>query len=74
MNEKISSSRFQEAIETVEALPKDDQALLIEILKQRFIAHRRKVIANDISEAREAYEQGNVHRGTVEDLMRDMEE
>lgn len=61
--------RFQEVIETVETLPPDDQALLVEIIRQRLIQHRRKELAAEIAEAREAYQRGEVHRGTVADLM-----
>jgi hypothetical protein len=40
MNEKMAFPRFQEVIETVEALPFGDQALLIEIVRQRLIQQR----------------------------------
>jgi hypothetical protein len=67
-----TSSRFQEVIETVEALPPDDQALLIEIIRQRLIQHRRAELAAEVTEARTAYRGGKVHRGTVADLMREL--
>ena len=35
MDEKASSSHFQQVIEAVETLPLDDQALLIDIVQQR---------------------------------------
>lgn len=69
MGKKRVSSRFQEVIETVEALPPDDQQLLIEIIRQRLIQHRRTELAADIAEARKAYREGQVRRGTVTDLM-----
>ena len=69
MSEKIASSRFQEVIETVEALPPGDQVLLIEIVHQRLIQQRRTELAADIAEARNAYQRGEVRRGTVADLM-----
>ena len=72
MSEKMASYRFQEVIETVEALPSDDQELLIEIIRQRLIQQRRAELAADIAEARSAYERGEVRRGTVADLMEEL--
>ncbi len=74
MSDTRVSSGFQEAIETVEALPPDDQALLIEIIRQRLIQHRRSELAAEIAEAREAYRRGEVRRGTVADLMKELTE
>lgn len=68
------SSRFQDVIETVEVLPPDDQALLVEIIRQRLIQYRRRELAAEIAEAREAYRRGEVHRGTVADLMEELSE
>lgn len=75
MNQMTSSSpRFQQAIETVEQLPVDDQALLIEIIRQRLVDQRRAEIAEEIREARVAYQQGKVRRGSVDDLMKELTE
>lgn len=72
MSKKINSSQFQEVIDVVEAIPKDDQSLLIDIIKQRLVEYRREVLAKEIDEAREAYHRGNVKRGTVDELMREL--
>jgi hypothetical protein len=74
MSEKMASYRFQEVIETVEALPPDDQELLIEIIRQRLIQQRRAELAADIAEARNAYQRGEVRRGTAADLMKELAE
>lgn len=74
MSKKSVVPRFQEVIETVEALPPDDQALLIEIIRQRLIQHRRAELAAEIAEARQAYQRGDVHHGTVADLMEEIAE
>ena len=63
------SSRFQQAIETVEQLPPDDQAMLIEIIRQRLVDQRGAKMAEEIAETRLAYQQGKVRRGTVADLI-----
>ncbi|MGB3217747.1 MAG: hypothetical protein WBD79_10115 [Anaerolineae bacterium] len=70
----IGSSVFQKAIEGVERLPVDDQLLLVDIVKRRLIQHRRAELTTVIAEAREAYRVGNVHRGTPEDLLKELEE
>ena len=72
MSGKAVSSRFQEVIETVEGLPPGDQALLIEIIRQRLVQQRRTELAADIAEARNAYQCGEVRRGTVADLMEEL--
>lgn len=74
MSETIASSRFQELIETIEALPVDDQESLIEIIRQRLIQRRRTELAAEVVEARNAYQRGEVRRGTVADLMEDLAE
>ena len=74
MSETIASSRFQELIETIEALPVDDQESLIEIIRQRLIQRRRAELAAEVVEARNAYQKGEVRRGSVADLMEDLAE
>ena len=72
MRNAIASSRFQDLIETIEALPLDDRELLIEIVRKRLIQERRAKLAAEIAEARDNYQRGAVHRGTVADLMEDL--
>jgi hypothetical protein len=67
------TSDFQKVIEDVEALPVGDQMLLIEIIRQRLIQQRRSAIVAEVAEARQAYQMGNVQRGTVEDLLRELD-
>jgi hypothetical protein len=66
-------SDFQRVIENVETLPLDDQMLLIEIIRQRLIQHRRSELISEVAEAREAYQTGNVQRGTVDDLLQELD-
>ena len=72
MSDKKLSSTFQEVIEAVETLLQDDQMLLIEIIRQRLIQHRRAELAEEIVEARNAYQRGDVQRVTVVDLVREL--
>ncbi|WP_369424617.1 hypothetical protein [Methanothrix sp.] len=66
--------RFDEVIEAVESLPPDDQEALIGIIRMRLIQRRRAELASEIAEAREDYRQGRVRRGTVSELMEDLED
>jgi len=73
MSKTITSCSFQELIEAIEALPADDQELLIEIIHKRLTQQRWTRLLDEISEALSAYDRGEVRRGTVEDLMRTLE-
>ena len=64
--------RFQKAIEPVEALPLDEQILLIGLIQHHLIQQRRNELAADIVEARDAYRRNQVRRGTVADLMEEL--
>jgi hypothetical protein len=70
---QVKSSDFQRVIEDVETLPVDDQMLLIEIIRQRLIQHRRSELVAEVAEARQAYQAGDVRRGTVEDLLKELD-
>ena len=61
-------------IETIEALPIDDQESLIGIIRQRLIQRRRAELVAEVVEARNDYQRGEVRRGTVADLMEDLAE
>lgn len=65
---------FQEALDIVESLPDDQQENLITIIRRRLIEHRREVLAERIREAREEYSRGEVRHGTVDDLMKEIDE
>lgn len=72
MGQQKVSSQFQEIIETVESLPFEDQFLLIDIIRQRLIQQRRAELVAEVAEARQAYQRGEVRRGTVADLMQEL--
>jgi hypothetical protein len=64
---------FQKALEIIESLPEEQRESLMEIVKHRLIEQRRDRLAQSIKEAREEYRQGKVRKGTVHDLMRDLD-
>ena len=65
-------SYFQDAIETVEKLPVDDQTLLIEIIRQRLLEQRRSEIAQNAQNTIKSVREGRARFGSVEDLRGDL--
>ncbi len=66
--------QFQDVLEAVETWPLKDQSLLIEIMQRRLAQKRRAELALEIKEARQDYQIGNVKRGSVADLMAELED
>jgi NADH:ubiquinone oxidoreductase subunit E len=65
---------FQEALEIVESLPDYQQDDLIDIIRRRRLDRRREALLENIKEAQAEYERGECRTGTVEDLMREIDE
>jgi hypothetical protein len=63
---------FQEVLDIVESLPEYQQEDLVDIIRRRLIEQRRDRLANSIREAREEYARGEVKKGTIDDLMKDL--
>jgi hypothetical protein len=66
------TSYFQDAIETVEKLPPDDQMLLVEIIRQRLSEQRRAEISRNAQATLKAVREKRAHFGSVEDLRRNL--
>jgi len=66
--------QFQDVLEAVETWSLKDQSLLIEIMQRRLAQKRRAELALEIKEARQDYQIGNVKRGSVADLMAELED
>lgn len=72
MNTTEKSLGFQELIDAVESLPLEDRSLLVEIVNKRIIEKRRAELVSEVMASRDAFRQGNVKRGSVDDLMKDL--
>jgi len=68
----MSTVTFKEALELIESLPEEERWSLIEIVRRRLVEKRRDEIAESVRQAREDFARGDVKRGTVEDLLRDL--
>ncbi len=67
------TSAFQKAIEAVEALSPEAQAILVDIIDKRLKQQRRDELLQAVTEAREDYAKGNVRRGSVADLLAELD-
>ena len=72
MAEAAAKSSFQELIESVEALPLDDQEILMDIINRRIIEEKREELVADMEESLPAYRKGEVRAGTVDDILKDL--
>ena len=71
-NQAISA--FQQAIETVEALPLETQDALITIIQNRLREKRRSLLLDQVKESENAYRIGNVKRGSAANLIAELDD
>jgi hypothetical protein len=74
MIQSEKTSVFQQAIEAVEALSLDEQAMLVDIILNRLKQQRRTQLLEEVAQAEREYDCGNVRRGSVADLMAELED
>jgi hypothetical protein len=72
MTEK--SSTFQQALDVIEALEPEEQEILIDIVSRRLSQQRRSELIKEVAQAKSDYEQGHIRRGSVADLMSELDE
>jgi ribosomal protein L18E len=65
----LKTYSFDKVLELVEEMSNDDQITLIELIEKRLREKRRDKIALNIMRANEEYAQGQVFRGTVDEVM-----
>lgn len=68
------TSSLQTAIEIVEQLSPEDQTELLKIIYRRLIEQRRERLTEEVAETRQAYQTGQVRRGTVDELIAELDE
>ena len=68
----MKTATFDEALDIIESFPEDQRESIVKIVKHRLAEERREQLAQTIKEAREEYARGEVRRGTVDDLIREM--
>ncbi|MGI0483469.1 hypothetical protein ACN4EE_22145 [Geminocystis sp. CENA526] len=65
--------QFGQILEMIDYLSLDEQDDLINIIRHRQIEKRREEIAQNIIQARQDYQQGNVFRGDVDDIIAELD-
>ncbi len=68
----LNTSTFDKILEQIDNLSNEDQELLIDVVKKRLIECRRNQIVDNIKQAHQEYESNNVIRGSVEDIIREL--
>lgn len=68
----MQAQSFDHILELVETLSDDEQQTLIRLLQQRRVERRRDEIAANIARANADYQQGEVFRGTVDEMMAEL--
>ena len=70
----MKTGTFDEVLELIESFPDERKESLIEIVKSRLTEERREQLAQTVKEAREEYARGEVRRGAVDDLLRELDQ
>lgn len=65
-------NRFDQILEMIDELSLDEQEDLINIARNRQIEQRRAEIAANITDSRLKYQKDNVFRGTVDDVIAEL--
>ena len=74
MPQTQNTSSFQQAIEAVEALSLEDQAVLVDLIQHRLRQQRRGDLLQRVTESEGDYAAGNVRRGSVAELMAELDD
>lgn len=74
MTQASKTSTFQKVIDAVEALSLDEQAMLVDIILKRLKQQRRDQLLEEVAQAEGEYAEGNVRRGSVADLLAELDD
>jgi hypothetical protein len=67
------NSAFQKAVDTIEALSIDDQIMLIDLIEKRIKQQQREQLLREVKESEADYANGKFKRGSVADLMAELD-
>jgi DNA-binding NtrC family response regulator len=70
---EATQSHLDQILDEIASLSLDEQEMLVDILKKRHIEQKRVRIARDVREAQREHQKGMTKRGTIEDLVKDLE-
>ena len=64
---------IDEILDKVNEIPLEDQGLLLELIRNRYLGKRRYEILANAQQSEEEYKKGLTSNGSVSDLLREME-
>ena len=64
---------INEILDKVNEIPLEDQGLLLELIRNRYLEKRRDEILANTHQSEEEYKKGLTSNGSVSDLLREME-
>ncbi len=70
---ETTQSHLDQILDEIASLSLDEQEMLVDILKKRNIEQKRLRIAREVKEAQREHKKGLTKRGTIEDLIKDLE-
>lgn len=70
----MHTTMFNETLEQVDRLNRDDQEKLLEILRHRLIDKRRAEIARNAKKLKKSFAEGKARRGGIDDLRKALQE
>ena len=70
---EATQSHLDQILDEIASLSLDEQEMLIAILKKRNVEQKRLRVAREVKEAQREHKKGLTQRGTIEDLIKDLE-
>jgi hypothetical protein len=70
---QANQSHLDQILDKIGSLSLDEQEMLLDILKKRHIEQKRLRLAREVREAQKEHKKGLTRRGTIDDLMKDLE-
>ena len=69
----VTQPHLDQILDEIASLSLDEQEMLVDILKKRNIEQKRLRVAREVKEAQREHKKGLTQRGTIEDLIKDLE-
>ena len=73
MSQTLQTSLFQEALNAVELLSVDDQAVLLDVLHNRLKLRHREQVVQEIREVQKEYREGKFKSGSIDDFLTELD-
>ena len=70
---EATQSHLDRILDEIASLSLDEQEMLLDLLKKRHIEQKRLRIVREVRESQREHKKGLTKRGTIEDLMKDLE-